>query len=500
MNNSNQIFRFVLSFLLSVSASYLTLTSTSTTVRLQCLSKRSAGTSHDVVSHAGVAGASSCVLLYRGRFSWYSAHVRCHMQGLALADLSKYPFTQIEIGSNSWLTNGPPWLRYERDELATECYMTSAYTKSHTDCSEQKDDVQFACAPFNVNASGNTAGQGGQQAIDSESSSHMHPDANKRVKVLSCPTNWTMMKLGDQMLSSCIKEINITDSLNSYSTRPLTWIQTQRICVKQGGHLFWADDDLELLWFLNYLKELEEKIAKIITFETGGSFFLHLDLHKQLYCENEWCWRSKLSIQNSSLIRWFENQPNNSAKFDCAYYKYIRNNQYMKDNNGLHNIPCESIFELFNNMLNKYPYQHILCKKELVHNSKFSLNYIKIQSSDSEQILLITISIAVVVVFLVIFVYLVIVVVCFLIRARLCHKSGPHVYETPGTNRNPPNQTQTQPTDAINERFSAEDVYQSLEYDAYALVPPPTHVPVSDAPGLRARASSRMSTIAAAPH
>ena len=381
MNTSNHIFRFVVSFLLSVSASYLTLTSTTTTVRLQCLSKRSAGTSQDVVSHAGVAGASSCVLLYRGRFSWYSAHVRCHMQGLALADLWKYQFTQIEIGSDFWLTNGPPRLGFEKVELATECYMTSNVTKYRTDCSEQKEDVRFACAPVNVNSSGSTAGQGEQEAIDSESSSNIHPDTNKRAKVLSCPTTWEMMKLGDQVLSSCTKEVSITDSLNSNSTRPLTWIQTQRICAKQGGHLFWADDDLELQWFLNYLKELEEKIANIFTFKNGGAFFLHLDLHKRLYCENEWCWRSRLSIQNSSLIRWFKNQPNNSAKFDCAYYKYIRNNPYTNDNNGLNNIPCESISELLNNIQNKFPYQQILCKKELVHNSKCFLNYIQIQNS-----------------------------------------------------------------------------------------------------------------------
>ena len=259
MNTSNQIFSFVLSFLLS--ASGLTLTSTSTTVNLQCLTKGSAGTGQDEVSHTGFARAplaSSCMLLYRGRFSWYSAHVRCHMQGLALADLSKYPFTQIELGSDDWLTNGPslPRRGLEHGEQATECYMTSSRIKSAVDCSEQKDEVRFACAPINANFPGMTSAPGEQGAIGSESNSHMHTDANNRGNDLSCPTTWTMMKLDDQVLSSCIKEVRVANSSNS--TDPLTWIQTQQMCAKEGGHLFWSKDDLESQWFLNYLKQLRE--------------------------------------------------------------------------------------------------------------------------------------------------------------------------------------------------------------------------------------------------
>ena len=288
----------------------------------------------------------------------------------------------------------------------------------------------------------------------------------------------------------------------------MTWDRARGACFREGGDIV-SLNNAERVWFDNFTKILKRNS------KSDTSIMIFINLHEFLYCTSptDWCWSNKVRQQGLDFPQWYPREPNNGgvqmADKNCAAFKLEKGNNR---NNSLNDIGCNTqvtstyqeselkiilICDTSDNFLmpninptasqigigilpkdsSLFNQTKVDCKINLIY-SVTNASILSKSCSDSEQVLLITLSIAVVV--------LVIVVVCFLIRVRLCHKSGPHVYETPGTNRNTPNQMQTQRIDAINERFSAEDVYQSLEYDAYAyeLVPPPTHVPVSDAPGL----------------
>ena len=264
-----------------------------------------------------------------------------------LADLTNYRYREIR-GSDTWFTYGQPRHGLEQDtQAATECYLMEQHSQGAVDCYAITDVVRFACTSLTVEPSVNklepTTDTVKSDSLPTSSSGKLAGNANTSGRTIGrnsnpCPPDWTPMKYSGYTLNACIKELNYTGFYNKTET----WIRTQRMCVNEGGQLFWAENDVEIKWFLDYFNNLTTKFMVTIRQQVVGSFYLYLDLHKQLYCGNEWCWRSRIPIKNDSLIRWYVQQPKNASNFDCAYYKYINNYDYMRDNNGLHGIACDN--------------------------------------------------------------------------------------------------------------------------------------------------------------
>ena len=232
--------------------------------------------------------SSECYLMYRGSYSWFGAHARCHSQGLALASFaSKYGTEQWhnESQCNTWFVNAHSiWYNasgpaLEDGTLLTavgkgihvriakssngNCYKLYEFEFSSIDCKELIGDVHFGCKL--------------RADIDYSTREHLS----------KCPSEWQTPEVRGFRIPLCVLEM----------TSMTNWDAAQGACIARGGSLFGVRNDLEALWFEQQLKRirLQHNISSRMDF--------YINLHEFLYCTDGWCWNDgKRNL--SAILLW----------------------------------------------------------------------------------------------------------------------------------------------------------------------------------------------------
>ena len=258
--------------------------------------------------------SSECYLLYRGSYSWFGAHARCHSQGLALASITPhFGPDQMQTGAthNTWFVNAHR-IWYNQSGPALEdgtlltaigretrvniysngnCYKLRRFEFSSIDCRQLVREVSFGCRL------------------------RADIDFMTNKTLMSCPSGWETPEFRQFKIPMCILEIASSN----------IWDASQAACIARGGRLFGVRNDLEALWF-------EQRIRMIrLKFGITWQVFILLNFHEFLYCTDGWCWNNGRHNLNT-ILRWLRGT--NSCLAGSKSFVSYEHLLYVYDYNG----------------------------------------------------------------------------------------------------------------------------------------------------------------------
>ena len=194
----------------------------------------------------GSPPTQSCYLVYRGSYSWFGAHARCHSQGLSLAlGSSTAQFTTNLLGI--WFYNahrvwynlsGPAYAdgtllsASQRVPVDTsgegDCFKFSRNVLTRVNCKQVLTEVHFGCEL--------------REGIDYYLAGSTP---------LACPSEWQVQEFRDLDMALCTLQIPI------YSLGGTNWDSAQAACISRGGRLFSVRNDLEALWLEQFVRSIQ---------------------------------------------------------------------------------------------------------------------------------------------------------------------------------------------------------------------------------------------------